>query len=84
MKLLNKIALAGASALALTATTASADIACNGEGECWHVRDRVEYKPEFGVTVHRDDWKWKEHEHYKWREHEGRGYWRNGIWIDIH
>lgn len=84
MKFLTKLALVGSAAFALTATAASAEIVCNGEGECWHARQHAEYKPEFGVRVHADDWKWKESEHYKWREHEGRGYWRNGIWIDIH
>ncbi len=84
MTFLTKLALVGSVAFALTATAASAEIVCNGEGECWHAREHAEYKPEFGVRVHPDDWKWKESEHYKWREHEGRGYWRNGIWIDIH
>ncbi len=84
MKLFAKLAFAGVSVLALTATSASAEIACNGEGECWHVKDRIEYKPEFGVRVHPDDWKWKENDHYKWREHEGRGYWHSGIWVDVH
>ena len=84
MKLFTKLALVGVSALALTATAAPAEIVCNREGECWHAREHAEYKPEFGVRVHPDDWKWKENEHNKWREHEGRGYWHNGIWIDIH
>jgi hypothetical protein len=84
MKIVTKLAFAAAGALALSATAASAEIVCNGEGECWHVREHVEYKPEFGVRVHPDNWKWRESEHYKWREHAGRGYWRNGIWIDIH
>lgn len=83
MNLITKLAIGAAGSLALTATAASAEIVCNGEGECWHVKEHVEYKPEFGVRVHPDDWKWKETEHYKFREHEGRGYWRNGIWIDI-
>ena len=27
---------------------------------------------------------WRRGEHYRWREHRGgRGYWRNGVWIDI-
>ena len=60
MNLLEKSALAAAGMLALTATTASAEIVCNGEGECWHAREHVEYEPEFGVRVHPDDWKWHE------------------------
>jgi hypothetical protein len=40
MKFLTKSALAAASLLALGATTASAEIVCNDEGDCWHVRER--------------------------------------------
>lgn len=70
-------------ALMLTAASASAEIACNREGDCWHIKERHAYKPEFGVVVHPDHWRWEEKEarRYRWREHEGRGYWRNGIWI---
>ena len=56
--------------LALTATSASAAIVCNEEGDCWH-------------HVYGDDWKWADadHDKYRWREHEGRGYWNKGVWI---
>lgn len=84
MKTLSKIAAAAAlaaSALALTATTASAEIVCNGEGECWHVHRHYEYRPEFGITVHPNDWRWGDGDHYRWHEHHGRGYWHNGIWV---
>lgn len=83
MNLLSKAVLTAASVLALTASTASAEIVCNDEGDCWHVRERHVYRPEFGVRVYSDDWRWSETEgrRYRWREHEGRGYWRNGIWI---
>ena len=74
--------LVAASALALSAATASAEIACNGEGECWHVK-RHDFHPDLKLTIHPDNWKWAEHEKYKWREHEGHGYWRNGAWIEI-
>jgi len=72
-------------ALALTATVASAEIACNREGDCWHVRETHFYQPEHGVVVHPDNWRWAEHERekYRFREHEGRGYWREGRWIEI-
>lgn len=74
-------ALLGASALTLTATSASAYVACNGEGQCWHVHHRYSYHPEFGVVIHPDNWRWGANDHYVWREHTGRGYWRNGIWV---
>ena len=74
-------ALLGVSGVAVTTTSASAAIVCNQENECWHVRDKYEYKPEFGVTVHENNWKWGAGDKYRWREHTGRGYWRNGVWI---
>ena len=76
-------ALMGVSALALTATGASARIVCNEEGDCWHVKTDYQYQPGFKLTIHPDDWKWKEGERYKFREHEGRGYWRGGTWSEF-
>jgi hypothetical protein len=85
MRGLTRTLLIAASGLALTATAASAAIVCNEEGDCWHVRDRYEFRPEWGLTVHPDEWRWSDHERrrYRWREHEGRGYWRGGRWIEI-
>jgi hypothetical protein len=78
--------LGAACALALQSSSASAEIACNAQGDCWHVREVHHFRPEFGITIHPDSWRWAEHEHqkYRWREHEGRGYWREGRWIEIH
>ena len=67
--------------LALSATTASAAIVCNDDGDCWHAKKGNAYRPEFGVHVHPNNWKWAHNDHYRWREHEGRGYWRSGVWI---
>ena len=72
------VALFGLSA---AATSASAAIACNRDGECWHVKNAYNYQPEFGITVHENGWKWGPNDHFRWREHAGRGYWRNGVWI---
>jgi len=83
MKYLATAIFVSAAALALAATSASAEIACNDEGECWHIKGKADYKPEHGVHVHPDDWKWGEKEHLKWREHEGHGYWHGGTWIEI-
>lgn len=74
-------ALIGAGALALTATSASAYVVCNNAGECWHAHDRYSYPAGFGVTVHDDNWHWRHHDRYRWHEHDGRGYWRNGLWV---
>lgn len=76
-------ALMGASALTLTVTGASARIVCNEEGDCWHVKGDYQFKPEFKLTVHPDNWKWKEGEHHAWREHEGHGYWQGGSWKEF-
>lgn len=89
MKLPVKIALAAslaAGGLAISATTASADIVCNAANECWHVRHHhYDYRPEWGLAVHPDNWRWERarerEEHWRWREHAGRGYWRDGVWI---
>lgn len=40
----------GAAAFAIVATSASAEIVCNREGECWHVNRHYEYRPEFGLA----------------------------------
>ena len=44
-------------ALALLSSTASAEIACNREGDCWHVREIRHFHPEHGVVIHPDDWR---------------------------
>ena len=67
----------------LIAGPALADVACNDEGDCWHVKERVTYPEGVRVHVHPDTWKWKETDTYRWREHEGHGYWRGGVWVDI-
>ncbi len=85
MKGLTKIAFAAACALTLTASAASAEIVCNEEGDCWRVKERYEYRPEFNLQIYPNDWRWEERENkrYRWREHDGRGYWRKGVWIEF-
>jgi hypothetical protein len=61
--------------------TASAAIACNAEGQCWHIHHPYAYAPAYGVIVHPDGWRWGPGAHYVWREHAGRGYWRGGVWV---
>ena len=84
MKTIAKLAsaaLLGAAAVAIAATSASAYVVCNREGECWHTKDRYAYRAEYGVVVHPDNWRWRARDHYVFRDHKGRGYWHNGIWI---
>jgi hypothetical protein len=85
MKLITTAALLSAGALAMTATTASAAIVCNGAGDCWHVQGHADYKPDLRLTVHPDNWKWRDADasHHRWREHAGHGYWRGGVWVDL-
>jgi hypothetical protein len=71
----------GVGVLALSAASASAEIACR-RNVCWHVNERYEYPAEARVIIHPDNWHWGRNEHYAWREHEGRGYWRGGRWIE--
>jgi hypothetical protein len=84
MRHLTKATLVAAGVIALATGGASAAVVCNDEGDCWHIKGKAEfYKPEHGVRIYADDWKWGEKEHFKWREHEGRGYWKKGVWINI-
>ena len=76
-------ALAGAAALAASAAPASAYIACNRFGDCWRVHERYDYRPAWGITIHDDNWRWRDSERarYHWRDYH-RGYWgRGGVWI---
>lgn len=86
MKMLSKVmfaALTSAGALALMSGSASARIVCNDEGECWHVQHDYVYSPGLHLSIHPDNWRWKEGEHYTWREHEGKGYWKGHEWKEF-
>ncbi len=85
-------ALLGIGALAATSTAADARTVCNRSGDCWHEDNNYRYPARLGVTFYSDDWRdrhhfdgddWRwRHRHYHWREHhDGRGYWRNGLWV---
>jgi hypothetical protein len=80
------LAAFGVGALAFSAGSASAYVACNRAGECWHVDNRYHYK-EPGIAVHPDDWyfhrDWDKDKDHHWRheEHHDRGFYRNGVWV---
>jgi hypothetical protein len=80
-----KAGLVLASAMAVMATSASAAVVCNEDGDCWRVKERYRYKPEFRLRVYEDDWKWADSDRgkYRWKEGRGRGYYRSGVWIDF-
>ena len=48
------------------ATTASAAIVCDADGDCWRVKEKYDYRPDWGLTLYDDDWKW-EGDKYRWR-----------------
>ena len=71
-----------AGALVAGGTAATADVACNHMGECWHVHDRLTYPAELGVVFHDDTWAAAHRHHYHWRHDRfDHGYYRNGVWI---
>ncbi|HEY3948481.1 hypothetical protein [Phenylobacterium sp.] len=83
--LLIGLAAAGAaSVVALSAAPASAEVVCNRDGDCWHADRHYHYQPNFGVTIHPDDWyfhqRWDDRRHFR-DYHQGRGYYRGGVWI---
>ena len=75
-------ALTAAGSLAL-ASAASASIVCNNDGVCWHTSTDYSYQPEFNLTIHPNDWKWKEGDKFSFREHAGRGYWQGDSWKEF-
>jgi hypothetical protein len=80
-------ALMGAGALA-TASTASAAVACNRAGDCWHTDSRYKYDRDLHVQYHPDDWyfhqTWENNKDRHYRDyHTGRGGYRNGIWFSF-
>jgi hypothetical protein len=82
-KFLTTAAVAGGLAM-LAAAPASAYIVCNPGGDCWHSDSRV-HVPGVTFSYHPDDWYF--HRHWDadhWHDwHDGRGYWRNGVWITL-
>jgi hypothetical protein len=74
----------GASALTISADEASAAVVCNRDGDCWKVRGKPAYRPEYSLRIYGDNWRWKRGDKYRWRKvGRGHGYNRNGAWITI-
>ena len=79
-------ALFAAAAIAAATGGASAYVACNRFGDCWHTDHRYHYNPDLKVQFHDDGWyfhrSWDHDRDHRWHDwHDGRGYWRNGLWI---
>jgi hypothetical protein len=84
-KVLLTAAAVGGLSLAATAS-ASAYIACNDAGDCWHT-DAQYNAPGVRFNYHPDDWYFHQHwngDRYHYRDyHEGRGYYRSGVWVTL-
>ena len=77
-------ALLAAGTITATSTPASARVVCNRYGDCWRVHDRYDYPAALGIHFYSDSYYNHRWPHRHWRaDHEGRGYWRNGIWIRL-
>jgi hypothetical protein len=62
------------------ATTASAAVVCNGDGDCWRVKERHAYPAGVNLNIYDDDW--EPGDGYRWREAgPGRGFYRGGVWV---
>ena len=76
----------GAGALMALAAPASAYVACNRDGDCWHTESRYS-APGVRFAYHPNDWYF--HRHWEggdrhWRDYPGgRGYYRGGVWITL-
>ncbi len=82
MKISALAAVAAGGLLAMSASPASAHVACNRAGECWRVNDSYDYPAHLGIVIHPDDWRDHHHGTFHWRDgHDGdRGYFDHGHW----
>ena len=68
---------------AFGATTASAAVICNDEGDCWKTKETYSYPPKARVHIYDDDYV-VDTKKYKLRKaRPGRGYWSGGAWVDF-
>ena len=54
-----------AGVLAFGATSASAAIVCNEQGDCWKTKEKYAYPPDARVRIYADDWKWGPNDKYQ-------------------
>ncbi len=77
-------AAAATVAAAFATIPAMADVACNSDGDCWHVSQRyTTYPTTLGVTFYDDDWRAQHmHDtHYHWYDRDDdHGYYIHGEW----
>jgi hypothetical protein len=81
-KLLLGVALTAGAVMGV-ASSASAYVVCNRDGDCWHTETRYRY-PGTGYVYHPDDWYFHQtfgaDRHFR-EYNKGRGYWRGGVWV---
>ena len=90
-KVLNCLVLSAAigAGVLVAASPASAYVACNRFGDCWHTDTRVHF-PHVRLSFHNDKW-WDRHRnnaHYTWHEIDNshdwhHGYWEHGTWHSL-
>ena len=78
-------AVVAAGATVATVTTASAEVVCNSDGDCWHTSQRyTTYPTVLGVKFYSDDWQstHRDDAHYHWRDDpkDDHGYYDHGEW----
>ena len=75
-------AVAAGGLTAMSATPASAYIACNRAGECWRAHDHVDYPSHLGIVIHPDSWRDHHRGHIRFRDgHDNdHGYFEHGHW----
>lgn len=78
------IAVVASSAVAV-ASTPSASVVCNRKGDCWHVRERLDYPAGIGITFHDDAWGIAHHHgRIHWRaDRVDHSRYRNAVWIAL-
>ena len=54
-----------AGVLAFGATSASAAIVCNEQGDCWKTKEKYAYPSDARVRIYADDWKWGPNDKYR-------------------
>ena len=78
-------AILAAGAMVATITVASADVACNSNGDCWQTSQRyTTYPPSLGVQFYGDDWAvtHRTDTQYHWQANQtnDHGYYDHGTW----
>ena len=77
-------ALVGFGAILTSTVGADARTVCNRDGDCWHESSRYDYPATVAFRFHDNGWHRHHRDHYNWRDnHDGRGYYRQGVWVSF-